>query len=33
MNNWLLTSIIISVIVVIISYLNNGDDNKNGFAS
>lgn len=33
MNNWLLISIIISVIVVIVSYLNNGDDNKNGFAS
>lgn len=33
MNNWLLISIIISVIVVIVSCLNNGDDNKNGFAS
>lgn len=33
MNNWLLISMAIAFLVIIISCINNGDDNKNGFAS
>lgn len=33
MNNWLLISMCIAVLIVIITYLDKGDNNKNGFAS
>jgi hypothetical protein len=33
MNNWLLVSMCIAILVVIITYFDEGDDNKNGFAS
>jgi hypothetical protein len=33
MNNWLLISMAIAFLVIIISCINNGDDNQTGFQS
>jgi hypothetical protein len=33
MNNWLLISMVAAILVVIITYLDKGDNDKNGFVS